>query len=57
MIIILLKQIINMKLTRKIIIFKRILKNKKIVIIKYKNLILVNYLLDIKEKMNSKQQN
>jgi len=44
-----------MKLTRKIIIFKRILKNKKIVIIKYKNLILVNYLLDIKEKMNSKQ--
>lgn len=57
MIITFLKQIINMKLMRKIIIFKRILKNKKIIIIKYKNLILVNYLLDIKEKMNNKQQN
>jgi hypothetical protein len=46
-----------MKLMRKITIFKKILKNKKITIIKYKILIQVNYLLDIKEKMNNKQLN
>ena len=53
---ILLKQIINIKLTRKIIIFKSNLKKIMILIIKYKILIMVNYLLDIRRKMINKQQ-
>lgn len=46
-----------MKLTRKIIIFKNKIRKMKIIIIKYKILILVNYLLDIRRKMINKQWN